>query len=206
MLNLNWLYKQVKYLTCKIRNTVSLDDTGKIDPSLLPASSGTTWGSITGTLTSQTDLNTALAGKATTASVTAKANSSITVTGTGSLTGGGSLAVNRTIDASAATKASLAKADSALQTSDLAPYAKTTDLSVYAKTATIQPSLTKADSALQSADLASYAKTADVNTSINNATKSKVAIVALTEIADPSTATAEDIATAYNNLLAALTA
>jgi len=65
MLNLNWLYKQVKYLTCKIRNTVSLDDTGKIDPSLLPASSGTTWGSITGTLTSQTDLNTALSEKLT---------------------------------------------------------------------------------------------------------------------------------------------
>lgn len=88
-----------------------------------------------------------------------KANSSVTVTGTGSLTGGGALTANRTIDASPATKASLALADTAIQ-----------------------------------------------QAALDSATKSKAEITALTPIADPATATIEDVATAYNNLLAALTA
>lgn len=44
----------------------TLDGTGKVPSGQLPAPSGTTWGSITGTLSSQTDLNSALAGKAAT--------------------------------------------------------------------------------------------------------------------------------------------
>lgn len=54
------------------------------------------WGSITGTLSSQTDLQSAL---------DAKADESITVTGTGMLAGGGDLTANRTITL-AATNAS----------------------------------------------------------------------------------------------------
>lgn len=42
-----------------------------------------------------------------------------TITGTGALTGGGSLSANRTIDATPGTKASLALADSAIQAEDL---------------------------------------------------------------------------------------
>jgi hypothetical protein len=55
----------------------------------------------------------------------AKADSAVqparSITGTGALVGGGDLSANRTIDVSAATKASLVKADGSLQGSDVAP-------------------------------------------------------------------------------------
>lgn len=64
------------------------------------------WGAITGTLSDQTDLQTALNAKASTATTISA--------GTG-LTGGGSLAANRTISLDSASIASLALADTALQ-------------------------------------------------------------------------------------------
>lgn len=48
-----------------------------------------------------------------------KADKTVSITGTGALTGGGTLAANRTIDLSAASKASLAKADTAVQNSSI---------------------------------------------------------------------------------------
>lgn len=53
------------------------------------------------------------------AAIGQKANASVTFTGTGGLTGGGSAAANRTLDLSAASKASLALADSAVQPDDM---------------------------------------------------------------------------------------
>lgn len=44
----------------------------------------------------------------------------------------------------------------------------------------------------------------DVSDAIQGASSSQAAVAALSPIADPSSATAEDVATAYNALLAAL--
>ena len=48
---------------------VTVSANGKIDPSLVPEVGGTTWGAITGTLSEQTDLQTALNGKANTSDI-----------------------------------------------------------------------------------------------------------------------------------------
>lgn len=100
-----------------------------------------------------TGLTTALAGKADTSALSGKVDASRTVSAGTGLTGGGDLSTNRTIALNAASIASLAKADSAVQPGDLSSALAT--VSPYLK---IQPERGPVSYTLTVDDANSFAK------------------------------------------------